>query len=101
EVWMHTGDLGTMDEDGYVTIVDRAKDMISVSGYKVFPREVEEKLYEHPAIDLCAVIGIRNPERPETEMVKLVVQKSAAYQDKSDGEIRNDIIVFSRENFAS
>jgi acyl-CoA synthetase (AMP-forming)/AMP-acid ligase II len=101
EVWMHTGDLGTMDEDGYVTIVDRAKDMISVSGYKVFPREVEEKLYEHPAIDLCAVIGVQNPERPETEMVKLVVQKSAAYQDKADGEVSKDIIAFSRENFAS
>jgi len=101
EVWMHTGDLGTMDTDGYVTIVDRAKDMISVSGYKVFPREVEEKLFEHPAVDLCAVIGIQNPERPETEMVKLVVQKSAAYSDKPDDEVSKQIIAFSRENFAS
>ena len=97
---MHTGDIGTMDEDGYVTIVDRKKDMISVGGFKVFPREVEEKLYEHPAVAVCAVIGVPNPERPETEIVKLVVQKNPAYADKLDDEVAAEILAFARENVA-
>jgi len=100
ELYMHTGDIGCMDEDGYVQIVDRAKDMISVSGFKVFPREIEERLYEHPAIDVCAVIGVRNPDRPETETVKLVIQKSSAYKDKAEDSIREEIVAFARENFA-
>jgi len=100
-IWMHTGDIGTMDEDGYVTIVDRKKDMISVSGFKVFPREVEEKLYEHPAVAACAVIGTPNPERPETETVKLVVQKSPAYADERDGEVGAEILAFAREHLAT
>jgi len=99
-IWMHTGDIGIMDQDGYVTIVDRKKDMISVGGYKVFPREVEEKLYEHPAVGVCAVIGVPNPERPETEMVKLVVQKSSAYADKPDDQVSAGILAFARENMA-
>jgi len=99
-IWMHTGDIGTIDEDGYVTIVDRKKDMISVGGFKVFPREVEEKLYEHPAVGVCAVIGVPNPERTETEIVKLVVQKSPAYADKLDDEVAAEILGFARENVA-
>ena len=86
-----------MDEDGYLTIVDRAKDMISVGGFKVFPREVEEKFYEHPAIDVCALIGVQNPERPETELVKLVVQKNAAYADTPEDQLKDEIIAFARE----
>jgi long-chain acyl-CoA synthetase len=98
--WMHTGDIGTMDEDGYVTIVDRKKDMISVAGFKVFPREVEEKLYEHPAVAECAVIGVPNPKRPETEIVKLVAQKSPEYADKPDDEVATEILAFAREHLA-
>ncbi|GAA1349811.1 long-chain fatty acid--CoA ligase [Falsarthrobacter nasiphocae] len=56
--WFRTGDIGTMDEDGFVTIVDRKKDMILHGGYNVYPREVEEVLYEHPAIAEAAVVGI-------------------------------------------
>ena len=99
-IWMHTGDIGFMDEDGYVTIVDRTKDMISVGGFKVFPREVEEKVYEHPAVAVCAVIGVPNPERPETEIVKLVAQKSPAYADKPDDEVAAEILAFARQNVA-
>lgn len=99
-LWMHTGDIGVMDEDGYLTIVDRAKDMISVGGFKVFPREVEEMLYEHPAIDVCALIGVQNPERPETELVKLVVQKNAAYVDTPEDQLRDEIVAFAREKVA-
>lgn len=100
DLYMHTGDIGLMDEDGYVQIVDRAKDMISVSGFKVFPREVEEKLYELPSIEVCAVIGVQNPDRPETETVKLFVQKSPVCKDQPDDVIREEIAAFARENFA-
>jgi long-chain acyl-CoA synthetase len=56
--WFRTGDLGQMDEDGFFSIVDRKKDMIIRGGYNVYPREIEEVLYEHPAVRECAVIGI-------------------------------------------
>ncbi len=100
EIYMHTGDIGRMDEDGYVFIVDRAKDMISVGGFKVFPREIEDKLFEHPAVDLCAMVGIVNPDRPETELVKLVVQKSEAYRDKPDTDTEAEILAYAKEHFA-
>ena len=99
-VWMHTGDVGRMDEDGYVYVVDRAKDMIIVGGYKVFSSEVEDKLFRHPAIGMCALIGLPNPDRPDSEIVKLVVQKSEAYQGRSDGEVEAELRAFSRENLA-
>ena len=99
-IWMHTGDVGRIDEDGFVFVVDRAKDMIIVGGYKVFSSEVEDKLYKHPAIGMCALIGLPNPERPDSEIVKLVVQKSAEYLDKPDDEVRDDIIAFAREKVA-
>jgi long-chain acyl-CoA synthetase len=56
--WLHTGDVGYVDDDGYVFITDRLKDMISTSGYKVYPRQVEEAIYQHPAVKECAVFGI-------------------------------------------
>src|SRR5262249_19083503 len=55
--WFHTGDLGYLDEDGYLFIVDRKNDLIMRDGYKIYPREVEEALYEHPAIAQAAVIA--------------------------------------------
>jgi long-chain acyl-CoA synthetase len=58
EGWFHTGDLGRTDQDGYFYIVDRKKDMIIRGGYNVYPREVEEVLYEHPKIREAAVIGL-------------------------------------------
>jgi long-chain acyl-CoA synthetase len=100
KIWMHTGDVGRMDEDGFVYVVDRAKDMIIVGGYKVFSSEVEDKLYKHPAIEMCALIGIPNPDRPDSEIVKLIVQKSAAYADKTDEEVEADIIAFAREKIS-
>ena len=99
-IWMHTGDVGRMDEDGFIYVVDRAKDMIIVGGYKVFSSEVEDKLYKHPAIEMCALIGLPNPERPDSEIVKLVVQKSAAYADKPDEDIRQELDAFAREKLS-
>ncbi len=60
--WFHSGDLGRVDEDGYFFIVDRKKDMIIRGGYNVYPREVEEVLYEHPKIREAAVLGVPHPE---------------------------------------
>jgi long-chain acyl-CoA synthetase len=100
EVWMHTGDVARMDEAGYFTLVDRAKDMLNVGGFKVFSREVEEKLYDHPAVDLCAIIGVPNPQRPGSELVKLVVQRSPAAKDRPEETLKQDILNFARENLS-
>ena len=100
EVWLHTGDVAKMDEDGYLYIVDRTKDMVIVGGYKVFSTEVESKLSEHPAIEMCAIVGVQNPDRPETDVVKLIVQKSAEYAAMPEDEVREDIISYAREKLA-
>ena len=63
---MHTGDIGVMDEAGWLYVVDRSKDMIVASGFKVWPREVEDVLYEHPAVREAAVIGVPDEYRGET-----------------------------------
>ena len=63
--WFHTGDVAEMDPDGYFRIVDRMKDMINTAGFKVWPREVEEALYEHPAVRLAAVVGVADAYRGE------------------------------------
>jgi acyl-CoA synthetase (AMP-forming)/AMP-acid ligase II len=70
--WHHTGDVGRMDADGYVTIVDRKKDMIISGGFNVFPNEIEQVLSRHPAVQDCAVIGV--PDEKWGEAVKAVVQ---------------------------
>ena len=69
--WLHSGDTGTMDEDGYVFIVDRVKDMVNVAGFKVYPAEVEQVLYRHPAVQELAVYGI--PHESKGEVVKAAV----------------------------
>jgi long-chain acyl-CoA synthetase len=75
--WFHTGDLAKVDEDGYFFIVDRKKDMIIRGGYNVYPREIEEVLYEHPAVREAAVIGIPHPEWGE-EVAAAVALKDGA-----------------------
>jgi long-chain acyl-CoA synthetase len=65
EGWLHTGDMATVDEDGYFFIVDRKKDMIIRGGYNVYPREIEEVLYEHPAVREAAVVGVPHDEYGE------------------------------------
>jgi long-chain acyl-CoA synthetase len=99
-LWMHTGDVGRMDDQGYVYVVDRAKDMIIVGGYKVYSSEVEDKFYKHPAVGMCALIGLPNLERPDSEIVKLVVQKSEPYKTKPDEEIESELIAYAREKLA-
>ena len=70
--WHHTGDVGVMSEDGFITIVDRKKDMIITGGFNVFPNEVEQVLTQHPSVQDCAVIGI--PDEKWGESVKGVIQ---------------------------
>jgi long-chain acyl-CoA synthetase len=69
--WLYTGDIGRLDEEGYLYIVGRKKEMIIRGGYNVYPREIEELLYEHPAVQECAVIGMPHPELGEE--VKAVI----------------------------
>ncbi|WP_375433544.1 hypothetical protein [uncultured Friedmanniella sp.] len=75
--WFHTGDLATRDADGYYFIVDRVKDMIIRNGFNVYPREVEEVLYAHPAVAEAAVFGIPDPVHGE-EIAALVTLKRDA-----------------------
>jgi long-chain acyl-CoA synthetase len=70
--WLHTGDLARQDEDGYIYIVDRKKDLIIRGGYNVYPREVEEVLYTHRAVSEAAVLGVPHPDLGE-EVAALVV----------------------------
>jgi len=92
--WLYTGDIAKMDEDGYVYIVDRKKDMIIASGYNIYPRDVEEVLYEHPAVKEAAVIGVPDPYRGETVKAFIV---------KKDGMdvTEEEIIRFCRANMAA
>jgi long-chain acyl-CoA synthetase len=75
--WFHTGDIGTLDADGYLTIVDRKKDMIIRGGFNVYPRELEEVMLTHPAISLVAVVGVPD-ERLGEEVKAFVVLKNGA-----------------------
>ncbi len=74
EGYIHTGDVVMIDENGYFSVVDRTKDMIIVSGMKVYSREVDDILYDHPAVAMAATIGVPDPERPGSERVKVFIQ---------------------------
>lgn len=80
--WLAMGDIGKMDEDGYFSIVDRIKDMINVSGMKVYSRVVDDILYEHPAVNEVGVIGIPDPERPGSERVKAFISVKPEFEGK-------------------
>ncbi|HUT16199.1 MAG TPA: long-chain fatty acid--CoA ligase, partial [Anaerolineae bacterium] len=74
EGWLYTGDIAKMDEDGYFTIVDRKKDMIIAGGCNIYPRDVEEVLYEHPKVQEAVVAGIPDPYRGETVKAYIVLK---------------------------
>src|SRR5262249_46897660 len=73
--WFRTGDVATMDGEGYFRLVDRKKDLINPGGFKVWPREVEEVLYDHPAVRLAAVIGVPDDYRGEAVKAYVVVRE--------------------------
>ena len=92
--WLHTGDLATMDDDGYITIVDRKKDMINVSGFNVYPREVEETLFKHPAVADAAVVQYPDAYQGESVMAYVVLKQGESATEQ-------EIIEFCRGQIAS
>ncbi|HLT40831.1 MAG TPA: class I adenylate-forming enzyme family protein [Enhygromyxa sp.] len=98
--WMYTGDIGFMDDEGYVKVCDRSKDMIIVGGFKVFSVEVENKLLELPQVGACAVVGRPDPERPGSEIVTLHVQRAAGC-GLDDDALRELITAHCRANMAA
>jgi len=96
--WMHTGDVCVMDEDGYFYIVDRLKDMVNLSGYKVFTRQVDEVLFQHPDVDMAATVGIPDPKRPGSEIVaSAIILKPGREKDE---DMREKIIAYMKEKVA-
>jgi long-chain acyl-CoA synthetase len=93
--WFATGDIARMDADGYFAIVDRKKDMINTAGFKVWPREVEETLYAHPAVKLAAVVGVPDDYRGEVVKAYVVLKDGAR-----DAVTAGDLIGFCRERLS-
>ncbi|MBW2565897.1 MAG: long-chain fatty acid--CoA ligase [Deltaproteobacteria bacterium] len=105
--WLHTGDIATMDEEGYFYIVDRKKDMIICGGCNVYPRDIDEVLYEHPKVKEACAIGIPHPTRGEAvkccvvlkegetataeEMIEFCKGKLATYKLPTEVEFRDDL----------
>ena len=92
--WFHTGDIATVDADGYYAIVDRKKDMINAGGFKVWPREVEEVFFRHPAVREAAVVGIPDDYAGERPMAYIVLK---------DGQTATaeELIAYCKEHLAT
>ena len=109
--WLLTGDIARMDQDGYFYITDRKKDLIKYKDYSVYPREIEDMLYEHPAVRLCAVVGKpdliageipkafivlkENATATEEEMMRFVEEKVASYKRLREVEFRKELPISS------
>jgi len=92
--FLRTGDLGYMDDDGYFFLVDRVKRMINAAGFKVWPAEVETKLYEHPAIKEACVISTVDPRKGEVVKALVVLRDGASVTG-------DDIVAWSRGKMAA
>lgn len=84
--WLYTGDIAKMDEDGYFYIVGRKKDMIIASGYNVYPNEVEDIIYEHPAVKETCVYGVPDTYRGEMVKAAIVLKKGKSVSEKEISE---------------
>lgn len=91
--WLYTGDIAKMDEDGFFYIVDRKKDMIIAGGFNIFPRDIEEVLYEHPKVLEAAVIGVPDEYRGETVKAFVVCKEGATLSEE-------EVIKFCKEKLA-
>jgi long-chain acyl-CoA synthetase len=91
--WLHTGDIALMDEEGYFQIVDRKKDMIICGGFNVYPRDIEEVLYRHPAVQVAGVVGVPDEYRGETVKAFVVLKEGMTASEE-------EIIAFCREHLA-
>ena len=95
--WLHTGDIAVMDEDGYLQLVDRIKDMVNISGMKVYTTTVDEVLFSHPAVLMAAAIGVPDPEIPGSERVMAFIQ----LKDEFNGKVsETEIIEFCKNKLA-
>ena len=92
--WFHTGDVGHLDEDGYLFVVDRMKDIIIRGGFNVYPRDVEEVLIAHPAVAVCAVVG--RPDEQSGEEVVAFVQLNAGASATPE-----ELIAYAREHLSA
>jgi long-chain acyl-CoA synthetase len=88
--WLYTGDLGKMDEDGYFYITDRKKDLIKYKGYSVYPRELEDILYEHRAVKLAAVVGKPDPLSGEIPKAFVVLREGATATEEEIMRFMNE-----------
>ncbi|MBI4963243.1 MAG: AMP-binding protein [Desulfomonile tiedjei] len=94
--WLHTGDIGLMDEEGYIKFLGRTRELIKCSGYSVFPAEVEDLLYRHPAVKEVAVIGVSDPYRGETPKAFVILKEGYA------GKVREEeILEWCKDNMAA
>jgi long-chain acyl-CoA synthetase len=92
--WFYTGDIGFMDEEGYLFIVDRKKDMIIAGGFNVYPRDIDEVLFEHPKIKEACAVGIPDPYRGETVKAFVVLREGESLTAE-------EVILFCREKLAA
>ncbi|MFZ5817267.1 MAG: long-chain-fatty-acid--CoA ligase [Bacillota bacterium] len=92
--WLYTGDIGRMDEDGYLYIVDRKKDMIIAGGFNIYPREIDEILYQHPAVKEACAVGVPDPYRGETVKAFVVLKDGATATEQ-------EILDFCKERLAA
>ncbi|MBK5093333.1 MAG: AMP-binding protein, partial [Actinobacteria bacterium] len=92
--WLYTGDIGTVDEDGYFYIVDRKKDMIIAGGFNIYPREIDEVLFEHSKVQEGVAVGIPDEYRGETVKAYIVLKEGETCTEE-------EIIVFCRERLAA
>ena len=95
--WLHTGDIARMDEEGYFFIVERKKDIAIVGGLKVYPREVEEVLLEHPKVKEAAVTGVGHKVRGELLVAQVVLKDGVADDPR---QVRRELLELSRERLA-
>jgi len=96
--WLYTGDIARMDDDGYFYIVDRLKDMVIVSGFKVFTRELDDVLSRHPDVQMAASVGLPDPERPGSERVGCAIILRPGIEDSAAE--KEKILKYLKENVA-
>ncbi|MHA3701949.1 class I adenylate-forming enzyme family protein [Jatrophihabitans sp. YIM 134969] len=92
--WFHTGDIGHLDDHGYLTIVDRLKDVVIRNGFNVYPRDVEEVLIAHPDVAVCAVVGRPDPDKGEEVVAFVQLQPGATIS-------AGDLVAFARERLSA
>ncbi len=92
--WLYSGDIGFLDEDGHLTIIDRKKDMIVAGGYNIYPKEIDEVLYEHPKIVETCAVGVPDEYRGETVKAFVVIKPGESLTEE-------EVIDYCRERLAA